>query len=62
MLEMATGDELYTFSRSEDGAKRYLKRVQLSGYKVNDMPENAADWDNETWEAEMTAAGADYLQ
>lgn len=59
MLEMATGDELYTYSRAEGNAKRHFTRVQLSGYKVNDMPENAADWDSEAWNAELAATGYD---
>ncbi len=59
MLEMATGDELYTFSSAPKGAKRHFRRVQLSGYKVNDMPEHAADWDDEEWDEELTATGYD---
>ncbi len=59
MLEMATGDELYTYSRAEGNAKRHFIRVQLSGYKVNDMPDIAADWDNEAWDAELAATGYD---
>jgi len=57
MLEMATGDKLYTYSRAADNAKHHFVRVQLSGYEVNDIPGNAADWDNDSWDAELAATG-----
>jgi hypothetical protein len=50
-LAVGTGDEIATHARSADGKPRHFERIQITGYRVQHMPELAADFDTAAWEA-----------
>jgi len=58
-LALGTGDEISTHTLSADGKPRYFERIQLTGYRVQHMPELAADFDTAWWDADR-AEGEKY--
>jgi hypothetical protein len=56
VLALATGDEIATHSLSADGKPRRFERIQFSAYRVQHMPELAADFDRTAWEADQAEA------
>ncbi len=58
VVEMGTGDEFSLFTLAEDNAPRHFRRLQLTAYRVHDLPKLARDFDSGAWDADRAAADA----